>query len=221
MLSSPALQRTPPARDKSKRDPDAARAAIFAAAVAEFTEFGYDGARIDAIAERAGFNKRMLYHYFGGKDALYLAVLEFEYAAIRAAEAKLDLAHREPAEAIRELTLFTWHYFIAHPEFLSLLGTENLMRAKFIKTSKTIVSVNSPLIGQLREVVGRGAATGVFRDGLDPLDVYLSISGQCFFYLSNKWTLSTVFRRDLMQPKALEAWGDHVVDVMLGYLSVR
>lgn len=201
-----------------KRDPEAAKAAIFKASVAEFTERGYDGARVDAIAQRAGFNKRMLYHYFGGKDDLYVAVLEYEYASIRSAEAKLDLAQRDPLDAIRELTLFTWHYFIEHPEFLSLLGTENLQRARFLKRSDRMVSLNSPLIGQVEQVIRRGVKAKQFRTGLDALDVYLSISAQCFFYLSNKWTLSTVFSRDLMQPEALANWGNHVVDVMLGYV---
>jgi TetR/AcrR family transcriptional regulator len=201
-----------------KRDPEAAKAAIFKASVDEFTERGYDGARVDAIARRAGFNKRMLYHYFGGKDDLYLAVLEYEYASIRSAEAELDLGQRDPLDAIRELTLFTWHYFIDHPEFLSLLGTENLQRARFLKRSNRVVSLNSPLLGQLDAVIRRGTKAGQFRAGLDALDVYLSISGQCFFYLGNKWTLSTVFGRDLMQSDALANWGDHVVDVMLGYV---
>jgi AcrR family transcriptional regulator len=214
--AAPVTQRTP-----QTRDPEQARAAIFAAAVAEFTEHGFNGARMDAIATRSGLNKRMLYHYFGGKDALYLHVLEHAYAGIRSAEATLDLEALEPVEAIRQLTLFTFTYFIAHPEFLSLLGTENLHQAKFLKRSERIVSLNTPLIDHLATILARGAEAGHFRTDADALDVYLSIAGQCAFYLSNRWTLSTVFGRDLARREALEHWGEHVVAVVLGFLQQR
>src|SRR5690349_18096722 len=163
-------------RSGASRDPEGTKAAILAAATREFTDKGFGGARIDAIAAHAKVNKRMLYHYYGGKDALYLAVLEETYAAIRRAEAKLDLAHREPEEGMRELVQFTFRYFLDHPEFLSLLGTENLLRAKFLKRSESVVAMNSPLIDELRVVLKRGAETGVFRPDADALDVYLTMA---------------------------------------------
>ncbi len=201
------------------RDPERTKASILAAATREFTEKGFGGARIDAIARRARINKRMLYHYFGGKELLYLAVLEQSYAAIRAAEAGLDLGHRPPREAMRELVLFTWHYFLAHPEFLSLLGTENLMRGRFVKKSERAVIMNSPIIAELRDVLARGSGDGVFRAGLDPLDIYITIAALGFFYLSNRWTLSAAFARDLMDPAELARWEAHIVEVMLSYLT--
>ncbi|MEO7222431.1 MAG: TetR/AcrR family transcriptional regulator, partial [Devosia sp.] len=173
---------------------------------------------IDAIAAHAKINKRMLYHYFGGKEALYVAVLEQAYAAIRKAEAKLDLAHREPEEGLRDLVQFTFRYFLDHPEFLSLLGTENLLKAKFLKRSERIVAVNSPLIDELQGVLERGAKKGVFRKGTDPLDVYLTMAALGFFYLSNRWTLSTVFRRDLLAKGEIARWGEHIADVVLSSL---
>ena len=104
----------------------------------EFTAKGFGGARIDEIARRSGANKRMIYHYFGGKEELYLASLERVYASIRSAETELDLSHRDPVDAVRELTRFTWNYFLAHPEFLSMLGTENLLQARHLKHSRRI-----------------------------------------------------------------------------------
>src|ERR1700744_3133322 len=115
------------------RDAERTSTAILAAATKEFAERGYGGARIDAIAARANINKRMLYHYFGGKDALYVAVLEGSYIAIRSAESRLDLSHRPPRDGMRDLVVFTWQYFLSHPEFLGILGTENLHKAKFLK----------------------------------------------------------------------------------------
>jgi len=128
------------------RDAERTSKAILAAATKEFAERGYGGARVDAIAERAKINKRMLYHYFGGKDALYVAVLEGSYIAIRSAEARLDLSHRAPADGMRELVVFTWQYFLDHPEFLGILSTENMHKARFLKRSARIFELHSPLV---------------------------------------------------------------------------
>lgn len=201
-----------------KRDPERTSAAILAAAVAEFSQRGYDGARIDGIAKRARINKRMLYHYFGGKEGLYLAVLEGRYAAIRTAETELDLTHREPVEGMRELIHFTWDYFLAHPEFLSILATENQHKARFLKQSDHIVQLNSPLVEALAQVLKNGEEQRIFRAGVDPVSLYISIASLGAFYLSNRWTLSTIFRRDLISDKEVTAWGEHIVDMVLAFL---
>jgi AcrR family transcriptional regulator len=207
-----------PIRRGNTRDPESTSAAILAAAVGEFTERGYEGARVDNIASRAGVNKRMLYHYFGNKQALYVAVLEGSYTAIRTAEHGLHFSDRDPVEGITELVRFTWRYYLAHPEFLSLLNTENLHRAKFLKRSARIFELNSPLIERISVLLQRGVERGVFRDGLDAVKVYVSIAALGFFYLSNRWTLSTIFRRDLVSKAELENWGQHMVDVTLAFL---
>lgn len=201
-----------------KRDPERTSAAILAAAIHEFAQKGYAGARMDAIARRAKINKRMLYHYFGGKDGLYLAVLEGRYADIRSAETLLELTHREPTEGMRNLVLFTWNYFLDHPEFLSILATENQHKARFLKQSERIVQLNSPLIEALGEVLAHGAEQKVFKPGIDPVQLYISIASLGAFYLSNRWTLSTIFRRELGSEAEITAWGEHIVDMVLAYL---
>jgi AcrR family transcriptional regulator len=205
-------------RGSGPRDPERTSASILAAAVAEFTEKGYAGARIDAIAERSGANKRMIYHYFGDKDGLYMAVLESAYVGIRSAEAELHLADLEPVAAIERLVGFTWDYFIAHPEFLSILSAENLHRAKFLKKSKRILQLHSPLVSMISDVLKRGAERGEFRNDADPVYVYVSIASLGIFYLSNRWTLSTIFTRDLTAQPEIRAWGRHIAAVILGYL---
>jgi AcrR family transcriptional regulator len=215
---STGRRRDKPIRRGNTRDPESTSASILAAAVQEFTERGYEGARVDNIAARAGVNKRMLYHYFGNKQALYVAVLEGRYAAIRTAEHGLHLSDRDPIEGMTDLVLFTWRYYLEHPEFLSLLNTENLHRAKFLKRSARIFELNSPLIEQISVLLRRGVEQGVFRDDLDAVKVYVSIAALGFFYLSNRWTLSTIFRRDLAAREELESWGRHMVDVTLSFL---
>ena len=222
-----AAEATPPDAGRSgakttqpdrKRDPERTRAAILDAAMQEFSQKGYAGARVDAIAKQARINKRMLYHYFGGKDGLYLAVLEGRYAAIRSAETLLDLTHREPVEGMRKLILFTWDYYLEHPEFLSILATENQHKARFLKQSERIVQLNSPLIDALGEVLARGVEQQRFRGGVDPVELYVSIASLGAFYLSNRWTLSTILRRELMAEEQLEAWGEHIVEMVLAFL---
>jgi AcrR family transcriptional regulator len=200
------------------RDPMRTRAAIHAAAVKEFTEKGYGGARIDAVALRSGVNKRLIYHYFGSKEALYLAVLESGYAGIRSAEAALRLADLEPSAAIDSLVDFTWGYFLDHPEFLSLLNIENLHRAKYLKQSARVLNLHSPLVAVISGILQRGVEQGVFRRGADPVHVYVSIAALGIFYLSNRWTLSTIFRRDLAAAAELRSWGAHIKAVIQGYL---
>ena len=207
------------AKDKVERNPARTSAAILAAATREFMEKGFGGARVNAIAAKARINKRMLYHYYGGKEALYLAVLESAYVGIRSAEAELKLKDRDPAEAMRELALFTWRYFLDHPEFLSLLNTENLLKARHVKRSKRIIELHSPFVMMLAHTLERGVKKGEFRAGVDPVELYISIAALGFFYLSNRWTLSTIFRRDLSAPHELERRGEHIVDVVMSYLQ--
>ncbi|MDE1993799.1 MAG: TetR/AcrR family transcriptional regulator [Rhizobiaceae bacterium] len=200
------------------RDAERTSKAILAAATKEFAERGYGGARVDAIAERANINKRMLYHYFGGKDALYVAVLEGSYIAIRSAEARLDLSHRDPVEGMRELVVFTWKYFLDHPEFLGILSTENLHKARFLKRSARIFELHSPLVAEISGLLDRGAAAGAFRSGCDPVKIYMSIAALGSFFLTNRWTLSTIFRRNLSDKSEIDAWGEHIVEVIFAYL---
>ena len=123
----------PAKRNPAKRNPEAARQRILAAALAEFSEKGLGGARVDVISERAGANKRMLYHYFGNKDDLFLAVLELAYGDLREAEKALNLDDLSPVEGMRKLVAFTFDYFNQTPYFINLLNSENLHGARHLR----------------------------------------------------------------------------------------
>jgi AcrR family transcriptional regulator len=200
------------------RDPARNQGRILGAATEEFARCGLSGARVDRIAARAGANKRMLYYYFGNKDALFLAALEAEYARIRSAERELRLADLEPEAAIRRLVRFTWDYYLAHPEFLTLLNNENLHQARHLKRSKHIAAMHSPFVATLREVLRRGVAAGKFRRGVDPVQLYISIAALGYFYLGNRHTLSTIFRRPLLAPRHKAERLRHMIALVLGYL---
>jgi AcrR family transcriptional regulator len=200
---------------KISRDPERTRQKILGAATAEFARHGLGGARVDRIAERAGANKRMLYYYFGSKENLFLAALEGSYAQIRKAERALDLEHRDPREALRRLVVFTWAYYLAHPEFLTLLNSENLHKGRHVRRSKRVRELHSPLVETLRGILRRGESDGLFRRGVDPVQLYISIAGEGYFYLSNRYTLSRIFGRDLMEPRALAARERHNAEMIL------
>ena len=209
--------RKPDPVEPRSRDADRSQQAILVAARDEFAQHGLGGARMDRIAERAQLNKRLIYYYFTSKDDLFLAVLEGTYADIREAEKHLRLTDLPPAQAIRRLTEFTWDYYLEHPEFITLLNSANLHLARHLAKSDRVREMNSPLIQVLGEILERGRVEGTFRGGIDPIQLYISIAGLAYFYLSNNHTLSAVFGRDLMTPKARNERLSHMTDVILGY----
>lgn len=200
------------------RDADRSQQAILLAARDEFAEHGLGGARMDRIAERAGSDKRLIYYYFENKDRLFAAVLEETYRGIREAEDQLHLVDLPPADAVRRLTEFTWNYYLEHPEFLTLLNSANLHRGRHLAGSTRARELNSPLIQTLGQVLERGRASGELRGGIDPMQLYISIAGLAYFYLGNQHTLSAIFGRDLMTPKARAERLSHVCDLILGYV---
>lgn len=196
----------------------ATRQRILDAALAEFALAGLAGARVDEIAARAGANKRMLYAHFGSKEELWLTVLERAYAAKRAEERALDVEHLAPVEAMTRLVRFNLRYTAAHPEFVALLNQENIHRAAYLRRSAEVPALYSPLLESLRAVLRRGAAEGLFRRDVDPLQLYVTMLGLGHFWVANRHTLSTIFGEDLGTEAALEAREGHVVEVVLGYL---
>jgi len=203
------------------RDPENSRARILAAAHAEFAQHGFDGARVDRIATQAGLNKRMLYHYFGNKDELFCTVLEVNYSHKRDSERALNLEQDSAAEAIRKLVTLTWNYYLDNPAFLSLLNSANLHQAKHLRQSAQVRQMRSPFIALIGSILDKGVREGVFRSGVDPAQLYITMAGLSYFYLSNQHTLSAIFGRSLMSPRARRERLDHMVDVVLSFLTCR
>ncbi len=202
----------------NRRDPAKNQERILKAATGEFARYGLGGARVDRIAARARANKRMLYYYYGNKEDLFLAVLEARYAHIRRAELGLHLLDLDPVQGVRRLVEFTWNYYLKHPEFLTLLNSENLHRARHLKRSRDIAAMHSPLIALLRDLLLRGERAGKFKKGVDPVQLYISIAALGYFYLSNRHTLSTIFERDLLAPKSKAERLEHMTELVLGFL---
>lgn len=205
-------------RIPGQRDPERTRRAILEAATAEFVENGFAGASVNEIAARANVNKRMLYHYFGKKEDLYIAVLERTYTSLRAAQTQLKLSDLPPAEAIETLIRFTWNYHLQHPELLSIMTAENMLQGRYLARSERVRDLNTPLMTMLAEVLERGAAQGIFRPNVSPLQLYLSIASLGSFFIATRCTLSTLVGRDLTNEEEMETRARHIVDMILRYL---
>jgi AcrR family transcriptional regulator len=199
-------------------DPDRTVADILAVATAEFAEKGFSGARIDEIAERMATSKRTIYYYFGGKEALYLAVLEEAYRRIRSLEHAIDIDHLEPEEALRQLVGFTFDYQNANPDFVRLVMNENILKAAFLRQSKEIQRLNIPAIAAVRSIYERGVASGAFRPGLDPVDLHMTISALSFFNVANRHTFGVIFKHDMGAPESLATRRANVIEALVRYV---
>lgn len=209
------------ARRRSSPERASSRDALLHAAREVFSERGLEGARVDDIARRAGVNKQLVYHYFASKDGLYGAVLEHVYKEIRSREQELDLSRYPAEEAMRRLVEFSFDYLAAHPDFVALLADENAHGGRHLQGSTDVEAVNRPIVDLLTETLKRGEADGVFRKGLDPLHVYLSIAGMAFFYFANIHTLSRIFNRPLASPADTAERRAHIVDFTLCSIRLR
>jgi AcrR family transcriptional regulator len=207
------VQKTP-----RTNDPERTMADILRVATHEFSEKGYAGARVDDIAAATRTSKRMIYYYFGSKEGLWLAVLEEAYRRIRAIEAELHLEDLDPEAALRRLVAFTVDYQRANPDFIRLVMTENIHRGEHLARSPSIQQLNVPAIEGLRKVYERGVAAGVFRKGLDAVDLHMSISALSFFNVSNRHTFSLIFKRNLETTAAATARRESIVEMIVRFV---
>jgi TetR/AcrR family transcriptional regulator len=198
-----------------RRDPAATRNKLLTAARHEFARSGLAGARVDEIAARAGVNKQLVYHYFGDKDALYLAVLEWVYEEIRAHERKLNLEGLPPERAIKKLIESSFDHLALHPDFIVLLNDENRNGASHVRASLKLEDMHSPLVSMVSKILKQGVRAGTFRKGINPVHLYISIAGLSYFFFSNTPTLSAIFGKDLSSATAKRARRWHVVDLVM------
>jgi AcrR family transcriptional regulator len=215
MSSQPAS----PASQDRRRDADRTRAEILEVAQREFARHGYAGARVDEIADLTRTTKRMIYYYFGGKEKLYIAVLEKAYAEVRAAESTIDVEHLAPVEAIRTLAELTFDHHDAHQDFIKLVSIENIHRAEYLRQSEALVNLGTPVIELISRILAAGRAGGDFVTDADAIDVHMMISAFCFFRISNQHTLGALFGRDLTAPEHRARHRAMVGEMIVAYLT--
>jgi AcrR family transcriptional regulator len=202
-----------------QRDAERTRAELLDVATRTFAESGFSGTRVDEIAARTRTTKRMIYYYFGGKEGLYLAVLERAYRGIREAEQALHVDDLPPTEALRRIAELTYDHHLAHTDFIRLVSIENIHRGDFIRKLETLRTLNAPALGVLDVALTRGRAEGVFRDDVDALDVHLVISSYCFFQVANQYTFGYLFDRDLLDPARRDHLREMIGDVVVAWMT--
>lgn len=207
-------------RKPDRRNPELMKMLIFAAARDEFVDHGVSGARVDRIAARAQVGKNLIYYYYHDKEALYLAVIEEIYREMRIQQGDDALPNLSPVDGMRRLVGTTFDHFVKTPALTRLMSVENLHYARYLKSSTIVRGLYGPLLANMQNLLDRGQAEGAFRADIDPIDLYLTISGLAYFYLSNRYTLSWIFDQDLAAPDRLAQRRAHIVDVVLSYLRV-
>jgi AcrR family transcriptional regulator len=204
-------------KSRPRRDAKRTKALILASAAAEFSQRGFSNAFVDSIAARTHVNKRMIYYYFGSKRELYIAVLKDEYRKIREADQNLDLDDLPPVEALRQYTESAFNYYRYNEQFVHLINLENVMKGRHLDSSKSFQVLNSSIIGILQRILNRGVSQRLFRSGIDPIDLHLTISALGFFYVSNRYTFGTIFSYDMISARAFERRKKEIVKIILRY----
>lgn len=212
-MTKTAVQRKP-----RSRDPERTKAQLTEAALQEFADHGFHGARVDRITKAVGCNPRLIYHYFGSKEQLYVAVIEHIFADIRAQERDLHMDHLPPLQAMRRLVEFTYDFFDSNPLFVKMTRNENLLEGRFIARTEAVRTSSQPLIDSIRSAMERGLSAGVFRHGYDPLQIYTTIVALSAHHLNNGHTLSVIFGVDLLSPAWRQDRRAHCVALVLNAL---
>ena len=211
-------------RNAAMRKPKAPtqnRESIVAAAIDEFADRGFKGASMDAIAARTHTTRALINYYFGGKEKLYIAVLERVYAEIRDAEGKLDLEHLAPVDAVRRIVEFTYNYYVAHEGFVRLVVAENQAQGRHLRKSRAMRTLNRPIIDRLSSVIARGQAQGLFRKDVDPVEIHKAIAALGIFNVTNRYTFGAIFQKEMGAKGDVAGRREMIAEMILRYLERR
>jgi len=166
-----------PVNTKMKKPESIAR--ILDAARGEFAENGFSGARVDAIAERAGVNKALLYYHVGGKAALFERVL---HNTIGNLAKTLEAIIKPVADPVEKLKLYVRSVLgtvCSNPQIPSILIQELSSGARHLpeQTARDFAS----LFNLITDIIEGGVRAGVFRDTA-PVLIHFMILGPAIFH---------------------------------------
>jgi TetR/AcrR family transcriptional regulator len=194
------------------------RQRILDVATKEFAAKGYDGARVDDIMLASKVSKNLIYHYFGSKERLFIEVLEAAYEGMHAHQMAWPIDVSSPVDGVRKLVQSTFNYWRSSPEFIGLLNSENFHKGRHLRKTKLTKASYSGLLGNVANLLKEGERSGDFRSGLDPVELYVSISALAYHFLSNRYTLAYLLDRKLSTEQDMNARIAHIEEVILGYL---
>lgn len=218
---SPTAARKPGAIGIRAKQAQDTRAKILKAAIKVFAKQGYASGRVESISKAARSHDRMIYYYFGSKEQLFVEVLETIYSQFNEAESRLDLDLDDPVHGLQQVVEFVWQYYLDHPEFVTLLSSENLHQGKHSKKSSKLREISGYALSVVQKVLDAGKAKGVFRSGVAARDVYIMIASLGYFYNANQYTLSAFLGEQLMDKAALAHWCEVMKETVLRAVSVQ
>ena len=189
------------AKVPAKRNPERTRARLLRAAIRLFSAKGYHGVAVDEIVGLARTNKRMVYHYFGSKNDIYLATLVEVFSRLAKVEIQALEESAPPDEKLRHLLEANFRFLDANPEFVRLLLWENLAEGRHLSRHPELVNKN-PFMDRFRAIIQEGVAKGIFREPRDIKHLVINFIALCFIYYSNHYSLATSLGIDLDTPRS-------------------
>jgi AcrR family transcriptional regulator len=206
-------------RSLPSNDPERTRSDILQVAEEEFARHGFGGTRLESIAAKTKRSKRMIYYYFSSKAKLYVAVLEEGYRRMRTAEAQVDLDEDDPRQSLKNLVGFSFDFHFDHPTYVKLLMGENLNDGRYLASSPLVAELHRPITARIERMLRKGYEMEVFRRAVSPVETHMTISGLCFFNVSNRATFSAVFDVDMLSPAFCRARKQEILLTILGRLD--
>ena len=210
---------------RRERDSEVAQLAILDAAEVAFAANGFDGARIDAIAAASGYNKSLIFHYFGDKLGLYAEVVRRADIEMTALQVQVltpllgDESIASNARAFKALlevivtTLF--NYLVEHPLLMRMLLWE---QAEGWQTyAKIITQFNTEDAEQFETLFRKARSAGLLRSGFDPLIQLTMVLQICLSYLTFIPLYQMVIRpgEDLFSAPAIARAREYIVDFVV------
>lgn len=156
-------------------DAEGAREAILNAAEQVFAEHGFDGARIDAIAKVATYNKSLIFQYFGDKLGLYAEVIrraddqtrEMQNEALSRFNSEMALSPEQIRALLRKYVGWYFDYLVAHPQIMRIYNWE--MAEGWQTFSKILSQRDFDDVDQFNAVLGQVQSAGLLRSDLNPV----------------------------------------------------
>lgn len=208
---------------------EASREAILEAAEIVFAEHGFDGARVDQIAHHSGYDKKLLFRYYGDKLGLYTEILKRADQEAHALLASVFVSLLEDESAVfqeqqwkRFLTTMVqtlFDYLLAHPRFLRMLTWE--MAEGWQTFTQIATSFPPEYTDQFERLFQQARSAGLLRSHFSPVILFTMLLQICQIYLASLPLYQTLLPdSDLASPHALaqarKSLADFVVAGIMG-----
>lgn len=193
-------------------------ARVVETAMVQFSEVGFDEAKIDTIAQESGMSKRMIHYHFGDKKGLYMEALKLAIAQLRPEPQDMELESTVPVEGVRKVVEVIYRRITSHPHAVRLMVLENLFGWGGMNDSAALADQSIVLL-QMDKLLMMGQDAGAFRSGISAIDVYSIITSICFHRTVYSATFNNLYSINLMDEANLDGNLNLVIDTVLAFLT--